>query len=209
MISLDQVLLLQEKVETAVARIGSLKAEVAQLKSENDALRTKCTELTNSLTAKTEFISALEANQDKIEQGILNALSRLDSLEDAVTEGTSYVPPVAEPFYGEDSESSSITKDSEVIEEPVVAEEPYADSSLSDVEAVSQEMLEESESEDESTVITVDDITSGESNSDEFSSDNFNSYENGAESFTSQGSVDSSTENSGFNAPVSNDSNAF
>lgn len=77
MISLDQILLLQEKVENAVAVI-------AQLKAENDALRRKCTELTNSLSAKTEQFSSF---QDKIEEGILRALNRLDAVERKVLEG--------------------------------------------------------------------------------------------------------------------------
>jgi len=42
MISLDQVLLLQKKVETAVEKIGALTSSNTQLKSENDALRSKC-----------------------------------------------------------------------------------------------------------------------------------------------------------------------
>ena len=44
MISLDQVLLLEQKVESAVAKIQ-------QLEGENAALRNKCSELTNALSA--------------------------------------------------------------------------------------------------------------------------------------------------------------
>lgn len=113
MISLDQILLLQEKVETAVARISSLTAEVAQLKSENEALRTKCTELTSSLSEKSEFVSSLEINQNQIEQGIMDALSRLDSLEDAVLR------------HADAEESSSVSVNDieetiDIIEEPEV-----------------------------------------------------------------------------------------
>ncbi len=77
MISLDQVLLLEEKVESAVQKI-------AQLKAENDALRTKCAELTNSLCAKTEQLSSFATDQNKIEEGILKALNRLNSVENSV-----------------------------------------------------------------------------------------------------------------------------
>ena len=84
MISLDQVLLLQKKVETAVERISALNAETSQLKSENDALRRKCAELTKALSEKTELVSNLEADQTKIEQGILLALDRLDTVENSV-----------------------------------------------------------------------------------------------------------------------------
>ena len=80
MITLNQVLLLQEKVESAVAKI-------AQLKAENDALRSKCAELTNALSAKTEQFSHFEEDQGKIERSILQALERLNAVENAVTEG--------------------------------------------------------------------------------------------------------------------------
>ena len=77
MISLDQVLLLEEKVESAVAKIQ-------QLEAENDALRNKCSELTNALSAKTEQLAAYESDQKKIESGIIKAIDRLNSLENSV-----------------------------------------------------------------------------------------------------------------------------
>ena len=77
MITLDQVLLLEKKVETAVAKIE-------QLKAENDALRSKCAELTNALEAKTELVSSFESDQNKIEEGILSALSKLSEIENSV-----------------------------------------------------------------------------------------------------------------------------
>ena len=55
MISLDQVLLLEQKVESAVARI-------AQLQAENDALRSRCSELTNALSTKSEQLSSFESD---------------------------------------------------------------------------------------------------------------------------------------------------
>lgn len=84
MITLDQVLLLQEKVESAVAKIE-------QLKAENAALRSKCAELTNALSAKTEQFSTFEADQNKIEHGILQALERLNAVENAVVQAASTV----------------------------------------------------------------------------------------------------------------------
>ena len=77
MITLDQVLLLEQKVESAVAKIQ-------QLEAENDALRNKCSELTNALSAKSEQLSSFETDQNKIEQGIRNALDRLNSIENSV-----------------------------------------------------------------------------------------------------------------------------
>lgn len=84
MITLDQVLLLQKKVETAVERIKTLSSELEQLKTDNDALRSKCAELTKALSDKTEFVSSLESEQDKIESTILHALSQLDVVENSI-----------------------------------------------------------------------------------------------------------------------------
>ena len=77
MISLDQVLLLEEKVESAVAKIQ-------QLQSENDALRSKCDELTNALSEKSEQLKSFESDQGQIESGIKKALDRLNSIENSV-----------------------------------------------------------------------------------------------------------------------------
>lgn len=77
MISLDQVYLLEQKVESAVEKIQ-------QLQAENDALRNKCTELTNALSAKSEQLSNFESDQSQIETGIKKALDRLNSIENSV-----------------------------------------------------------------------------------------------------------------------------
>lgn len=77
MISLDQVFLLEQKVESAVAKIQ-------QLQAENDALRNKCEQLTNALSAKSEQLSTFENDQTQIESGIKKALDRLNSIENSV-----------------------------------------------------------------------------------------------------------------------------
>ena len=107
MISLDQVLLLQKKVETAVEKIGTLTNTIAQLKGDNDALRSKCAELTKALSAKTEQVSTLEDEQGKIEEGIMNALNRLSTVENSVLNTA-----------GSTSENQDVKK-----EEPVKTEE--------------------------------------------------------------------------------------
>ena len=71
MISVDTILLLQQKVESAVQKIE-------QLKSENDALRAERSELTKALSEKSELLSRFSADEKKIEDGILGALNRLD-----------------------------------------------------------------------------------------------------------------------------------
>lgn len=104
MISLDQILLLEQKVEGAVAKI-------AQLQAENDALRKSCAELTNALSAKSEQLSSFEQDQSRIENGIIKALDRLNSIENAVLEAAG-------------QESSAQTKTAAPEEQPVPQGQP-------------------------------------------------------------------------------------
>ena len=89
MISLDQVYLLEQKVESAVAKIQ-------QLQAENDALRSKCDELTNALSAKSEQLSNFESDQDQIETGIKKALDRLNSIENSVLKTAAQINQTAQ-----------------------------------------------------------------------------------------------------------------
>ena len=58
--------------------------KISQLQAENDALRSRCAELTNALSSKSEQLSAFEQDQGKIESGILKALDRLSAIENSV-----------------------------------------------------------------------------------------------------------------------------
>ena len=89
MISLDQVYLLEQKVESAVEKIQ-------QLQAENDALRSKCTELTNALSAKSEQLSNFESDQSQIESGIKKALDRLNSIENSVLKTATQINQTAQ-----------------------------------------------------------------------------------------------------------------
>ena len=89
MISLDQVYLLEQKVESAVEKIQ-------QLQAENDALRSKCNELTNALSAKSEQLSNFESDQNQIETGIKNALDRLNSIENSVLKTATQINQTAQ-----------------------------------------------------------------------------------------------------------------
>lgn len=89
MISLDQILLLQQKVESAVEKIS-------QLQAENDALRTKCSELSNSLSRKTEQLSKFEDEQKNIESGILHALEKLNLIENTVLNSAEKISAAAQ-----------------------------------------------------------------------------------------------------------------
>lgn len=85
MISLDQVYLLEQKVESAVAKIQ-------QLQAENDALRKKCSELTNALSSKSEQLTSFESDQTQIENGIKKALERLNAIENSVLKTVQAAP---------------------------------------------------------------------------------------------------------------------
>lgn len=119
MITLDQVLLLQKKVETAVEKIKGLTSEIEQLKADNDALRSKCTELTKALTDKTEFVSTLESEQDKIESTILHALNQLDIVENSILNSGS---AVQDSVSGQQPDSPSENQSQEEVEEEKVVD---------------------------------------------------------------------------------------
>ena len=88
---------------------------ISQLESENDALRSKCAELTKAVSEKTELVSTLEAAQSRIEESILKTIDRLDSVEDSILNSSD----------GQSSaqESSSTAEASEdFISEPEVSE---------------------------------------------------------------------------------------
>ena len=77
MISLDQILVLEKKVESAVNKI-------TQLQAENDALRSKCAELTNARSSKSEQLSSFEQDQGLIESKIVNLINRFNNIENSV-----------------------------------------------------------------------------------------------------------------------------
>lgn len=122
MISLDQVMRLEEKVESAVKKIQ-------QLQEENAALRTKCDELTNALSLKSEQLSNFTSDQNQIEIGIKNALERLDSIENTVLKNgeTPAVQAASAATMSFDA-MQEVQK-----EEPEVEAEPNQEDTLSDI----------------------------------------------------------------------------
>ncbi|MCR4580776.1 MAG: cell division protein ZapB [Treponema sp.] len=122
MITLDQVMLLEQKVESAVAKIQ-------QLQAENDALRTKCQELTNALSSKTEQLSSIETDQNQIESGIKKALDRLMYIENAVLKsGNSNAANLQAPSIPQGPAENIVetpipAAEQEIIEEDAVEEE--------------------------------------------------------------------------------------
>lgn len=150
--TLDQVLLLEQKVESAVEKIQ-------QLQAENDALRSKCAELTNALSAKSEQLSSFETDSSRIETGIQKALDRLNSIENSILKTGSQVststPPVnstptvqvVQDFNSMDTIDETQTNDSKApVESNVTAEEETLDSSD---ETMDDSIIEDEPMEDE------------------------------------------------------------
>ncbi len=77
MITLDQVLVLQEKVKAAVEKINRLEKENAQLRAQLAASASN----NQSLSQK---VSDYEAEQNQIEAQILQVLNSLNTVEDTV-----------------------------------------------------------------------------------------------------------------------------
>lgn len=77
MISLDQVHLLEQKVEIAISRITTLNREKA-------ALVERCNKLENQNGELRTQLSAFEQDQGRIEKGILSALDRLANMENTI-----------------------------------------------------------------------------------------------------------------------------
>ena len=155
MISLDQVLLLEEKVESAVAKIQ-------QLEAENDALRNKCSELTNALSAKSEQLKSYESEQNKIESGIIKAIDRLNSIENSVLKaaGQSAEKPAAAG--GLAAAASAVataaaaaeTEEPEPVEAEEAEEEAFEEAEVVEESAVEEETVEPVEA-DEPTETSV------------------------------------------------------
>lgn len=76
MLNLDQVRLLENKVERAVQMIKSLHTEKDALKKEIEARDRRISELE-------KLIIVFKDDQSKIEEGIISALNQLSAFEDA------------------------------------------------------------------------------------------------------------------------------
>jgi len=121
MISLEQVRSLESRVEKAVSLIASLRTENASLRSGLATADSRVAELEN-------LVLDFQKDQARIEEGIIEALRKLDSFEDSVhvavaankpEKGRGAVHAAPEPI-----ESPEIKKASEADEEQVADVEP-------------------------------------------------------------------------------------
>lgn len=174
MISLDQVLLLEKKVESAVAKIQ-------QLQAENDALRKKCDELTNSLSSKSELLSSFESDQNQIENGIKNALDRLSSIENTVLETFSSLSN-QQTNIGQVQSSKTETKRIEQNNSPMINSENPNDNIVNQQDVnetpnlndVSNQSLNSPDDFSNVKFDDMDDLSSQNENNSDFSDDLFN-----------------------------------
>ena len=174
MISLDQVLLLEKKVESAVAKIQ-------QLQAENDALRKKCDELTNSLSSKSELLSSFESDQNQIENGIKNALDRLSSIENTVLETFSSLSN-QQTNIGQIQSSKTETNRTEQNNRPMINSENPNDNIVNQQDVketpnlndVSNQNLNSPDNFSNVKFDDMDDLSSQNENNSDFSDDLFN-----------------------------------
>lgn len=107
MLNLDQVRLLENRVEKAVDKIQSLTSENQQLKGQLSGLQSRVLELEG-------LVNAFKNDQGRIEEGILNALDRLSAFEDSLySDGETVVETgseqtLTEETIGEEQQSEPI-----------------------------------------------------------------------------------------------------
>lgn len=86
MLNLDQIKLLEGKVEKAVRLINSLS-------NERDSLIKQIEEKDKRIAELENLILILKDDQSKIEQGIIHALNKLSAFEASVHDGKEQEPP--------------------------------------------------------------------------------------------------------------------
>lgn len=89
MISLEQIQLLEQKVESAVAKI-------LQLTEERDTLHQRCVQLEEENKRLQSNILDFHQDQDRIEQGIIKALDKLNAVENSVLQAVTIQHQVEE-----------------------------------------------------------------------------------------------------------------
>lgn len=125
MITLDQVLVLQEKVKAAVEKINRLEKENAQLRAQLAA----STSNNQSLSQK---VSDYEAEQNQIEAQILQVLNSLNTVEDTVRSELEVSEPAVSVT------AASVTAP-EPVQEPELPYQEYTPDAMAFTEATPEE----------------------------------------------------------------------
>lgn len=126
MISLDQVQLLEHKVETAVAKIADLQKENDFLRNKFSELKVQYDEMQKANVELSAKVSLFEQNQPTIESGIMKALERLNNIEDSVlrVSGGSIEAPVSMPEQNPVSKPSNESTGGQVSPQFVASAQP-------------------------------------------------------------------------------------
>ncbi len=114
MISLEQVRALESRVEKAVALIASLRAENASMRSGIAIAELRVSELEG-------LVADFQKDQARIEEGIVEALRKLDSFEDAVHEAVA-LKPAATPEVVIEAPAAIVLESSVPAQETLVSE---------------------------------------------------------------------------------------
>ena len=101
MITLDQIRKLDEKIQSAVSVIVSLR-------EENKTLNSKLDDYQNRIADLEVSIEKFSQDQGEIESGILKALEHLELVEDGLSNSETVDSPAAEPDDTQDSEESEL-----------------------------------------------------------------------------------------------------
>ena len=113
MLNLDQVRLLEQKVEQVVTRIKTLSQENAILKNQLNSVNAQNKELVSRNQELKTTVSSFKEDQGRIEEGILSALSRLNEFEDvALGRKDSYQDNLSNNL--EQNSNSELTNNSEL-----------------------------------------------------------------------------------------------
>jgi chromosome segregation ATPase len=99
--TLDQVRLLAEKVDKAIAYVKRLQEENVQLREQSESYRQRAEELET-------LLNDFKEEQERIAEGILSAIERLNEFEDAVEKGLVPVEQPAPPAVKTESGSSEL-----------------------------------------------------------------------------------------------------
>jgi len=83
MVTLEQIRLLESKISRAIEFVARLTEEKARLMQQNEELR-------ETITALRETIEALKEEKNRVEEGIVSALGKLNQFEDAMERTLGY-----------------------------------------------------------------------------------------------------------------------
>ncbi|MGL4987247.1 MAG: cell division protein ZapB [Treponemataceae bacterium] len=149
MISLEQIQLLEKKVETAITRILELQAENSLLKSSNSDLTIQNEQLVQKVADLQESVSVYEVDKDRIEQGIVSALNRLTDVENTVLKNSEKMTKVFFATENEDEACSDslvdVIQNTETHTDPTI----FHDMGVSELSLQGDDVVEEEEKENE------------------------------------------------------------